>query len=71
MNRAARGRLHESVLSGSVALFWFYVNSWGRAKKEIALNRVGAEAPARFLCIAEEDSFSEIREVTHTKANPL
>ena len=29
------------------------------------------KAPARFLCICEKDSFSEIVEVTHTEANPL
>ena len=51
--------------------FWFYVNSWGRDKKEIIASRVGVKAPARFLCTAEEDSVSEIAEVTHPEANPL
>ena len=50
---------------------WFYVNSWGRAKIEQFSDRVGAKASARFLCITEEDSLSEISEVTHTEANPL
>ena len=49
----------------------FYVNSWGRDKKEIIASRVGVKAPARFLCTAEEDSVSEIAEVTHPEANPL
>ena len=49
----------------------FYVNSWGRAKKKIVLDRVGAKAPARFLCITEENSLSEIIEVSHTKTNPF
>ena len=48
-----------------------YVNSWGRDKKEIIASRVGVKAPARFLCTAEEDSVSEIAEVTHPEANPL
>lgn len=51
--------------------FWLYVNSWGRDKKEIIASRVGVKAPARFLCTAEEDSVSEIAEVTHPEANPL
>ena len=46
----------------------FYVNSWGRAKIEQFSDRVGAKAPARFLCITEEDSLSKITEVTHTEA---
>ena len=53
------------------AHFWFYVNSWGRAKIESLSDRVGAQAPARSLCITEENSFSEIRKVTHTEANAL
>ena len=44
----------------------FYVNSWGRAKIELLLDRVGAFAPARFLYIKEQDSFSKIVEITHT-----
>ena len=48
-----------------------YVNSWGRDKKEIIASRVGVKAPARFLSIAEEDSVSEIAEVTHPKADPF
>ena len=49
----------------------FYVNSWGRAQNEKAKDRVGARAPARFLCIAEKDSLSKIIEVSHTKTNPF
>lgn len=33
-------------------------------------SRVGVKAPARFLCTAEEDSVSEIAEVTHPEADP-
>ena len=33
------------------------------------MDRVGAKAPARFLRITEEDSLSEIIEVTHTETN--
>ena len=47
----------------------FYVNSWGRAKKEIVMDRVGAKAPARFLCITEQYSFPEIIEIRHAKAD--
>ena len=47
------------------------VNSWGRDKKEIIASRVGVKAPARFLSIAEEDSVSEIAEVTHSEADAL
>ena len=49
----------------------FYVNSWGRDKTQIIASRVGAESPARFLCTAEEDSVSEITEVTYPEADPL
>lgn len=49
----------------------FYVNSWGREKKQIIAIRVGVKAPARILCMAEEDSVSEIAEVTHSKAYPF
>ena len=31
----------------------FYVNSWGGAKNEIIIGRVGAKAPVRFLLIIE------------------
>ena len=55
--------------------FWYenglYVNSWGRDKKEIIVSRVGVKAPARFSCMAEEDSVSEIAEITHPKADPF
>lgn len=49
---------HENIF------LWLYVNSWGREKKQIIASRVGVKAPARFLCTAEEDSASEIAEVT-------
>ena len=52
-------------------LLWFYVNSWGREKKQIIAIRVGVKAPARFLCTAEEDSVSEITEVRYPEADPL
>ena len=48
-----------------------YVNSWGRDKIEIIASRVGAGSPARFLCTAEEDSISEVTEVTHSEADAL
>ena len=35
------------------------------------MDRVGAKAPARFLSITEENSLSEIVEVSHTKTNTL
>ena len=38
------------------------------AKTKIG-SRVGAKASARFLCTAEEDSVSEIAEVTHSKTD--
>ena len=44
--------------------YWLYANRWGRDKKQIIASRVGVKAPARFLCTAEEDSVSEIAEVT-------
>ena len=50
---------------------WFYVNSWGRDKTQIIASRVGVESPARFLCTAEENSVSEITEVTYPEADPL
>ena len=43
----------------------------GVEAKNKKASRVGAKAPARFLCITEENSFSEIREATHTETNPL
>ena len=52
-------------------IYWLYVNSWGRDKKEIIASRVGVKASARFLCTAEEDSVSEITEVTHPEADPF
>ena len=48
---------------------WFYVNSWGRDKTQIIGSRVGVKAPARFLCMAEEDSVSKITEITHPEAD--
>ena len=32
-------------------------------------SRVGVKAPARFLCMAEEDSVSKITEITHPEAD--
>ena len=55
----------------NAGFFMLYVNSWGRDKKRIIVSRVGVKAPARFLCIAEEDSVSEIAEVTHPEADSL
>ena len=52
-------------------IFRLYVNSWGRDKIQIIASRVGVESPARFLCTAEEDSVSEITEVTYPEADPL
>ena len=40
-------------------------------KKQIIASRVGAKTPARFLCIAGENSISEIAEVTHSEADSL
>ena len=59
---------HLGIFSGSI---WLYVNSWGRGKKGKIESRVGEKAPARFSCMAEEDSVSEIAEVTHPKADPF
>ena len=66
-------RIHFSprALAGCVAFFRLYVNSWGRGKKQKIASRVGAKAPARFLCMAEENSVSEIAEVTHPEADSL
>ena len=33
----------------------FYVKSWGRDKKQVVIDRVGATAPARFLCMTKQD----------------
>ena len=55
----------------SPGLFWLYVNSWGRDKKQIIGSRVEVKASARFLCAAEENPVSEIAEVTHSKADPF
>ena len=52
-----------------MVVFGFNVNSWGRDKIQIIASRVGEESPARFLCIGEQDSVSEITEITHTKAD--
>ena len=35
------------------------------------MDRVGARAPARFLCITEENSFSKMIEIAHTVASAL
>ena len=35
---------------------------------EIIYDRVGTNVPTRFLCITEEDSFSEVGKITHTEA---
>ena len=56
---------------GTTKKMWLYVNSWGRDKKEIIASRVGVKAPARFSCMAEENSVSEIAEVTHSEADPF
>ena len=45
------------------------MSSWGRDKKEIIASRVGVKAPARFSCMAEENSVSEIAEITHSEAD--
>ena len=57
---------HRGIFSGSIRL---YVNSWGRGKKGKIESRVGEKAPARFLSIAEENSVSEIAEITHSEAD--
>jgi len=43
----------------------------GVEQNEIILDCVGAEAPAQFLCIAEENSLPEIGKVAYAKAKPL
>ena len=63
--------LDTSFAGFEPAVFRLYVNSWGRDKKETIASRVGVKAPARFLCMAEENSVSEIAEVTHSEADPL
>lgn len=53
----------------------FYVNRWGRDKKEKLLSRVGADCdravPTRFFSMAEENSITEITEVTRSMAGIL
>ena len=61
---------HDRTLQ-MARFFRFYVNSWGRDKTQIIASRVGGESPARFLCTAEEDSVSEITEVTYPEADPF
>ena len=54
-----------------LSLLRFYVNSWGRDKTQIkwvVSERIG---PARFSCMAEQDSFPEIGEIPHAKADAL
>ena len=57
---------NRGIFSGSIRL---YVNSWGRGKKGKIESRVGVKAPARFSCMAEENSVSEIAEITHSEAD--
>ena len=64
-------RKKERIVCLHSYCFRLYVNSWGRDKKEIIASRVGVKASARFLCTAEEDSVSEITEVTHPKTDPF
>ena len=66
-----RGNPHRLLLLNikNAIQLGFYVNSWGRAKREKEMNRAGAKAPARFLCMTKEDAFSEIVEVTHAVAD--
>lgn len=47
------------------------VNSWGRGKIKNIEFRVGVKAPARNLCMGEENSVSEIAEVRHPEADTL
>lgn len=56
------------LLDKNQSFFGFYVNSWGRTKVKNK-DRVGAEATARFLCITEKNSLSEVREIAYTEAN--
>ena len=48
-----------------------YVNSWGRGKKQIISICAVEESAAQILCTAEENSVSEISEITHPKADTL
>ena len=64
-------RLAATSVMEAAAFSRLYVNSWGRDKKQIIVRRVGVKAPARFSCTAEEDSVSEITEVTYPEADPL
>ena len=63
--------MKDRIRKDAVSFIRFYVNSWGRAKNEIGIDRVGAKAPTRFLCITEENSFSKIIEITHSETNPF
>ena len=65
--RAKSVTVVDTILT--TVILWLNVNSWGRDKKEIIASRVGVKAPARFSCMAEEDSVSEIAEITHPKAD--
>ena len=69
MLRAKSVTVVDTILT--TVILWLNVNSWGRDKKEIIASRVGVKAPARFSCMAEENSVSEIAEVTHPKADPF
>ena len=65
--RAKSVTVVDTILT--TVILWLNVNSWGRDKKEIIASRVGVKAPARFSCMAEENSVSEIAEITHPKAD--
>ena len=76
VSRQKNSRKHEGLpqntrFAAVPFTLWLYVNSWGRGKKGKIESRVGEKAPARFLSIAEEDSVSEIAEVTHSEADPF
>ena len=43
----------------------------GVAPNEAVMDCAGAEAPAQFLCISEENSLPEIGKVAYAKAKPL
>ena len=68
-DRSTNKEKYTAVHWNGGVFFRFYVNSWGRAKREKEMNRAGAKAPARFLCMTKEDAFSEIVEVTHAVAD--
>lgn len=46
-----------------INLLRFYVNSWGRAKNEIVLNRVGEKSPARFYVLQNRILFLKLRKL--------